>query len=216
MATVRRIAFLVTTAILIVALPAAAAASATPRGVLSGAEYKEFLTVQKAERKKPKSHNLAVIARQTCKSLTNVSRLTSTQHAECEASLIYSYEFVAFPYALEQCPKLSTAPDQSSCLLSSTNLFENAVRAFIRTNAASTRSADPRHFTRRCLDYLLFTKQQAKATDRLSAGLTRYARAVRGESAGTITAAGTRLDSDLVGSRQAMSLNITVSACRHQ
>jgi len=213
---VRQVSLLVATAILIVALAPGAAASAPPRGVLSGVEYNEFLAVQKAEREKPKSHNLAVIARQTCKSLTNVSRLTSTQHAECEASLIYSYEFFAFPYALEQCPKLSTTPEQSRCALSATNLFERSVRAFIRTNAASTRAADPRHFTRRCLEYLLFTKHQAQATNRLSAGLTRYARAVRDGSAGPITAAGTRLDSDLVSSRQAMSLNINVSACRHQ
>jgi hypothetical protein len=216
MAAVRRIAFLVATAILILALPAGAAVSAPPRGVLSSVEYKELSAVQKAERKKPKSHNLAVIARQTCKSLTNVSRLTSTQHAECEASLIYSYEFVAFPYELQQCAKLSTTPEQSSCALSATNLFKTSVRAFISTNTASRRAADPRHFTRRCLDYLLFTKQQAQATNRLSAGLTRYARAVRDGSAGAITAADTRLDSDLVGSRQAMSLNISVSACRHQ
>jgi hypothetical protein len=215
MAAVRRIALLVATAILIMALPAGAAASAPPRGALSSVEYKELSAVQKAERKKPKSHNLAVIARQTCKSLTNVSRLTSTQHAECEASLIYSYEFVAFPDEIQECAKLSTAPEQSSCALSATNLFKTAVRAFIRTNAASTRAADPRHFTRRCLDYLLFTKQQAQATNRLSAGLTGYAGAVRNGSAGPITAADTRLDSDLVSSRQAMSLNISVSACRH-
>jgi hypothetical protein len=216
MAVMRRIAFLIATAILIVALPAGAAASAPPRGVLSGVEYNEFLAVQKAERERPKSHNLAVIARQTCKSLTSLSRLTSTQHAECEASLIYSYEFFAFPDAVEECAKLSTTPEQSSCALNATNIFKKSVRAFIRTNAASTRAADPRHFTRRCLDYLLFTKQQAQATNRLSAGLTRYARAVRDGSAGPITAAGTRLDSDLVSSRQAMSFNISVSACRHQ
>jgi hypothetical protein len=216
MPVVRRIAFLTTIAIAIMALPAGAAASAPPRGVLTGVEYHEFLALQKAERQKPKSHNLAVIARQTCRSLTNVSRLTSTQHAECEASLIYSYEFFAFPYAVEQCAKLSATPARSRCALSALSGFEKSVRAFIRTNAASTRAADPRHFTRRCLEYLLFTKQQAEATNRLSAGLTRYARAVRGGSAGVITAAGTRLDSDLVGSRQAMSFNISVSACRHE
>jgi hypothetical protein len=214
MPAVRRIAFLI--AIAIIALPAGAAASTPPRGTLTGVEYKEFLALQKAERQKPKSHNLAVIARQTCKSLTNVSRLTSTQHAECEASLIYSYEFFAFPYAVEQCAKLSTTPERSRCALSALSGFEQSVRAFIRTNAASTRAADPRHFTRRCLDYLLFTKQQAQATNRLSAGLRRYTRAVRGGSAGAITAAGTRLDSDLVSSRQAMSLNVSVSACRHE
>jgi hypothetical protein len=212
---VRRIAFLVATAVLVVAVPAGAAVSAPPRGVLSSVEYNELAAVVKAERKKPKSHNLAVIARQTCKSLTNVSRLTATQHAECEASLIYSYEFVAFPYEVQECAKLSTTSEQSSCTLNATDLFKASVRAFIRTNTASTRAADPRHFTRRCLDYLLFTRQQARATNRLSAGLTRYARAVRAGSAGAITAADTHLDSDLVSSRQAMSLNISVSVCRH-
>jgi hypothetical protein len=215
-ANVRRTVILILTAALVVALPVSASASAPPRGVLTGVEYKEFLALQKAERKKPKSRNLAVIARQTCKSLTNVSRLTSTQHAECEASLIYSYEFVAFPYAVEQCAKLSTTPERSRCALTAITGFEKSVRAFIRTNVASTSAADPRHFTHRCLEYLLFTKQQAQATNRLSAGLTRYARALRRGSAGTVTAAGTKLDSDLVSSRQAMSFNISVSVCRHE
>jgi UrcA family protein len=216
MGKVRRTVILILTAALVVALPVSAAASAPPRGVLTAVEYKEFLALQKAERQKPKSRNLAVIARQTCKSLTNVSRLTSTQHAECEASLIYSFEFFAFPYAIQQCEKLSATAQQSSCALTAIDGFKKSVRAFIRTNAASTRAADPRHFTRRCLDYLLFTKRQAQATNRLSAGLTRYARAIRGGSGGVITAAGTRLDSDLVSSRQAMSLTISVSACRHE
>jgi hypothetical protein len=214
---VRRTAILILTAFVLVALPlSAAAASAPPRGVLTSVEYNEFLALQKAERKKPTSRNLAVIARQTCESLTNVSRLATTQHAECEASLIYSFEFFAFPYAVDQCAKVATAPGRVKCVLGAITPFEKSVRAFIRTNGASTKAADPRHFTRRCLDYLLFTRTQAQATHRLAAGLKRYASAIRGGDTSVVTAAGNRLDSDLVSSRQAMSLNITVSVCRHQ
>jgi hypothetical protein len=224
MVHVRRTAILILTTLVVVVLPvstaastaASAPASAPPRGVLSSVEYKELSAVQKAERKKPESHNLAVIARQTCKSLTNVSRLTTAQHAECEASLIYSYEFYAFPYALEQCGKVSTTPGPVACVLDATTSFEKSVRAFIRTNAASVKATDPRHFTQRCLDYLVFTRQQAQTTNRLVAGLRRYTRAIRGGKAGAITNAGNRIDSDLVSSKQAMSLNISVSVCRHQ
>jgi hypothetical protein len=216
MPALRRTAILILTAFLLVALPVSASASASPRGVLSSVEYNELLGVQKAEKKKPKSHNLTVIARQTCKSLTHVSRLTTTQHAECEASLIYSFEFFEFPYAVQECAKASTTPAQLKCVLAAVTPFEKSVRAFIRTNAASARAADPRHFTRRCLDYLLFTRQQAQATNRLAAGLRRYARAAKSGNSGTTTAAGNRLDSDLVSSRQAMSLNISVSVCRRQ
>lgn len=213
---VRRTAILTVTAIFVAALAASALASPPPRGALSKVEYNEFLALQRAERKKPTSRNLAVIARQTCRSLTNVTRLTATQHAECEASLIYSYAFFAFPYEVGLCAKDTTTPQQDKCLLSATNSFEASVRAFISTNAASTRAADARHLPRRCLEYLLFTRQQAQATNRLAAGLKRYARAVRAGNSAAIAAADTKLDSDLVGSRQAMSLNITVSVCAHQ
>lgn len=212
------LAILIATAVaLLGTVPTAGAASSPPRGVLTRVEYNELLAVRKAERKKPTSHNLAVIARKTCRSLTNVSRLTTTQHAECEASLIYSYEFVAFPYAAQECAKIATTTaERSKCLLTADAAFDGSVRAFIRTNAASVRATNPRHFSRRCLDYLVFTRQQARATSRLAAGLRQYARALRGGNAGAITAAGNRLDSDLVSSRQAMSLNISVSVCRHQ
>jgi hypothetical protein len=102
------------------------------------------------------------------------------------------------------------------CVLAALNSFGKATRAFIRTNAASVRAADPRHFSRRCLDYLIFTRQQARTTKALAHGLTHYAAVVRAGNAGAISSAGTRLDSELVASRQAMSFPITPSACPHQ
>jgi hypothetical protein len=78
------------------------------------------------------------------------------------------------------------------------------------------RATNPRHLTRKCLAYLVFTPQQARATAALSAGLRRYAHAIRSGKAGAITSAGNRLNSDLVNQRQAMSLNISVNVCRHE
>src|SRR5579875_3212419 len=172
MAAMRRIALLLAlAAALVTAAVAQAATSSAPRGRLTKVEYREFVALQRAEKQRPTSRNLAVIARHTCRSLTNVSRLMSTQHAECEASLIYSVEFVAFPYALSDCGKLTTPAQQARCELPAVGTFERAVRAFITTNAASSRAAAPRHFPRRCLAYLLFTKRQATATRHLAAGL---------------------------------------------
>ena len=214
----RRIVLIAIVATLFCAtLAAGASASAPPRGVLTKVEYNELHASFEAMKHAGKTHGtLTHIARHTCRALTNASRLTSAEHAECEASIIYSYEFFAFPYALEQCAKRSTATARSRCVLRATNAFQKSVRAFIRTDAASVRATNPRHFTRKCLAYLVFTPQQARATRALSAGLRHYAHAIRSGSAGKLTAAGNRLNNDLVNQRQAMSLNISVSVCRHQ
>jgi hypothetical protein len=196
---------------------ASPAASAPPRGVLTKVEYRELYASFEAMKHVGKARGtLMYVARHTCRALTNVSRLTSAERAECEASIIYSYEFFAFPYAVQQCAKRSTVPARTRCALNATSAFEKSVRALIRRNAASVSATNPRHFTRKCLAYLVFTPQQARATAALSAGLRRYARAVRGGKAGAITSAGNRLNSDLVNQRQAMSLNISVSVCRHE
>jgi hypothetical protein len=127
--------------------------------------------------------------------------------------LIYSYDFYAFPYAVARCAKATTAAARSRCGLRAADTFARSVRAFIRTNAASARAAAPRHFTHRCLEYLLFTRAQARTNAALAVGLRRYARAIRSGSASRTTAAG---NADFVSSRQAMSFNISVSVCRHQ
>src|SRR5579875_2491046 len=206
MAAMRRIALLLAlAAALVTAAVAQAATSSAPRGRLTKVEYRDFVALQRAEKQRPTSRNLTVIARHTCRSLTNVSRLLTTQHAECEASVVYSVEFAAFPYAVEDCDKLTTTAQQARCELPAVRTFEASVRAFISTNAASIRAATPRHLPRRCLAYLLFTKPQARATRRLWAGLRRYASALKAGNAGSIATANTRLDADLVSSKQAMS-----------
>jgi hypothetical protein len=198
-------------------LTASATASAPPRGVLTKVEYRELYASFEAMKHVGKAHGtLTYVARHTCRALTDVSRLTTAERGECEASIIYSYEFFAFPYATQQCAKRSTAPARTRCELSATSAFEKSVRAFMRRDAASVRATTPRHFTRKCLAYLVFTPLQARATSALSAGLRHYAHALRSGKAGAITSTGTRLDSDLVNQRQAMSLNISVSVCRHE
>lgn len=198
-------------------LTPSSAASAPPRGVLTKAEYRELYASFEAMKRVGKAHGtLTYVARHTCRALTNISRLTSAERSECEASIIYSYEFFAFPYETQQCAKRSTVPARTHCALTATSAFEKSVRVFIRTNAASVRATNPRHFTRKCLAYLVFTPQQARATAALSAGLRYYARALRSGKAGAITSAGNRVNSDLVNQRQAMSLNISVSVCRHE
>ena len=195
----------------------ATAASAPPRGVLTKVEYEQLNASYKAIKQAGKQRGTPThVARHACRPLTNVSRLMSAEHAECEASLIFSYNFFVFPYLVQHCEKGSTTTARVRCVLAALNSFGKAARAFIRTNAASVRAADPRHFTRRCLDYLIFTPQQAKTTRALAHGLTRYAAAIRAGSSGPISSAGTRLDSELVASRQAMSFPITPSACPHQ
>lgn len=215
----RRILLLsaIMTALFGASIAASAATSTPPRGTLTKAEYREFQASYAAMKQVGKYRGtLAQLARHTCRALTDISKLTSAERAECEASLVYSYEFVAFPYAGQVCAKRSTAPARVRCVLGAARTFEASITAFIRTNAASSRAARPRHFSRRCLAYLLFTPQQARTTRALLTGLRRYARAVRNGSAGAVSAAETRLNSDLVNQRQAMSLNITVDVCRHQ
>lgn len=195
----------------------ATAASAPPRGVLTKVEYQQLNAAYKGLKQAGKERGTPThVARHTCRVLTNVSRLMSAERAECEASLIFSYNFFVFPYLVQHCEKDSTTTARVRCVLAALNTFGKATRAFIRTNAASVRAAEPRHFTRRCLNYLIFTRPQARTTTALAHGLKRYAAAIRAGSSGAVSSAGTRLDSELVASRQANSFAITPSACRHQ
>jgi hypothetical protein len=204
-------------ALLSAALSAGALAGTAPRGVLTKIEYQELLASFKAMKQVGGQHGTPTyVARHTCRALTDASALTAAERGECQASVIYTYRFFAFPYAIELCDKEATSSGQARCALGAVSAFEKAVRAFIRTNAASTRAVGPRHFSKRCLEYLIFTPQQARATAALGAGLARYARAIRSGNASAVTGAGNHINSDLVSSRQAMSLNISLSVCRHQ
>lgn len=194
-----------------------AAVTTPPRGVLTKVEYHELYASFEAMKHAGRTRGtLTHIARYTCRALTSTTPLTAAEHGECEASLIYSYDFYAFPYAIQSCSKAATAGVRSRCAVRAIGSFERSVRAFIRTNAASTRAAAPRHFTHRCLEYLLFTRPQAQTTHALLTGLERYGQALRHGNASAVTRAGDRLNADFVASRQAMSFNISVSVCRHQ
>lgn len=206
-----------TAALLCAAVASGAAKTAPPRGVLTKVEYRELLASFEAIKHAGKTHGtLTYVARHTCRALTNATALTAAERGECEASLIYTYNFFAFPYAIEHCAKAATTAGRARCALAAINIFGKSVRAFIRTNAISTRAANPRHFAHRCLEYLLFTRAQAQTTQALAAGLRRYARAIRSGNAGRVTNTDNRLNADLVSSRQAMSFNISLSVCRHQ
>jgi hypothetical protein len=195
----------------------ASAGTSAPRGVLTKVEYQELLASYKAMKQAGKQHGTPThVARHTCRALTDATKLTAAERGECQASLIYTYWFFAFPYAMQQCAKGATAARRVRCALTSVGVFQKAVLAFIRTNAASTRATAPRHFSKRCLEYLIFTPQQARTTTALAAGLKRYARALRSGNTSAVTGAGNRINSDLVASRQAMSFNISLSVCRHQ
>jgi hypothetical protein len=195
----------------------AAATTPPPRGVLTKVEYTQLYAAFKGMKKVAKERGTPThVARLTCRVLTNVSPLTSAERAECEASLIYSVRFFVFPYQVQHCEKVAATAARVRCVLFALGGFEKATRAFIRTNAASVRATNPRHFSHRCLDYLIFTPAQLRTTTALARGLKHYAAAVRTGSAGAISSAGTRLDSEIVASRQAMSLAITPSVCRHQ
>lgn len=206
-----------TFALLLTGLSASAARTLLPRGVLTRTEFRELRATDVAMRHAGRTRGTPThVARLTCRALTNATNLTAAERAECEASLIFSYRFFAFPYQVSHCAKVATRSARIRCLLGATDTFERAVRAFIRTNAASAKAVAPRHFTRRCLDYLLFTTQQARTTTALAGGLQRYARAIRSGNVNEITSAGNRLDSELVASRQAMSFSTSVDACRHR
>jgi hypothetical protein len=204
-------------ALLAIAIGQSAASTPVPRGVLTRTEYSELRAVYEAMKLSGRQRGTPTyIARHTCRYLTNASRLTSAERGECEASLIFTYRFFAFPYAAEHCGKAPTFAGRRRCLLPAVGLFAQSVNAFIRTNSASVRAVAQRHFTRRCLEYLIFTPEQARTTKALANGLHRYAVAVRLGSGSALTTAGNRVDSELVASRQAMSLSISPSACRHQ
>jgi len=214
----RRVAIVSSMLVALLAIAGESAAAApAPRGVLTKIEYSELRAAYEALKHVGGQRGTPTyLARHTCRYLTNASRLTSAERGECQASLIFTYRFFAFPYAAAHCDKAPTFAGRRRCLLPAVALFAQSVNAFIRTNSASVRAVTPRHFTRKCLEYLIFTPQQAQTTRALANGLQRYTRALRLGSAGAITTAGNRINSEMVASRQAMSLSIGLNVCPHQ
>ena len=96
----RRVAIVSTmlVALLAIAVGQSAAAAPAPRGVLTKTEYSELRAAYEAlKHVEGQRGTPTYLARHNCRYLTNASRLTSAERGECEASLIFTYRFFAFP-----------------------------------------------------------------------------------------------------------------------
>jgi hypothetical protein len=214
---VRRTGILVVIAVALspVLAGVAAAAKPVPRDTLTRVEYHEFLAVQKAEKQKPKTNNLAEIARLDCKPLTAATRLTSTQHAECVASLFFVARQFAFVGALQQCEKATAKLTAAHCIVRSTDAMYRATRNFNTTNAASVRAADARGITGKCLDFLVYTPRQAKVMTALARALRGFEDGIRSGNPRSTAAFGKRLTTELSASQKVFDVGGSVSLCRH-
>ncbi len=206
---------IVMTAIVAVAICATAAASSVPRGVLSQAEYREFLTTEKAEAHL--GHGaITQVAQRDCRGLTNISRVTRTQHAECEAEFVFFYRFIDYTTVLEGCDKDATMLAQRRCLERTTKTLSWSTSRFLKTDNASRRAALQRGFGGKCLDYLILTPPQKSAMTRLASGLHRlYQAVVIGNSTALLTAA-KQLTVDTSVARKALFVTATVKVCRYE
>jgi hypothetical protein len=214
----RRTGILVVLAVALVTVltGAAVAAKPVPRDTLTNAEYHEFLAVQKAQKQKPKTKNLAQIARLDCKPLTAATRLTSTQHAECVAALFFFARQFAYTEALQQCEKATSKLTALHCIVHSTDAMYRATRNFTATNAASVRAADARGITGKCFDYLVFTPRQAKVMTALAKALRGFENGLEAGNQSTTSRFGTRLTTELRASLKVFDVTGDVSVCRHQ
>jgi hypothetical protein len=202
-------------ALVALAVCSQAAAASTPRGVLTQAEYQEFLDTEKAEAQL--GHGaITQVARRDCRGLTNVSRLTRTEHAECEASFVFFYRLVEFTTQFTACAKDSAKSVERRCLERATKTFSWSANRFLTTDSASQRAALQRGFGGKCLGYLILTPAQRSAMNKLVSGLRNVNRAlVTGNSVALIRAT-ERFSADMSVARKALLVSGTVKVCRHE
>lgn len=202
-------------AVLAATMGAAAAAKPVPRGTMTSAEYHEFLAVQKAARHAPNSRNPVFIAAAECKALTNLSRVTSTQHAECEADYIFFVHLVSYTPAIARCTRAGSGLAAISCFLKATGKVERATENFFRTDAASRRAATARGFTGKCLDYLVLTSRQSRAMHRFASAARAFALAISAANGPALKRLGPRLTVALEATIKTFTGG-SVSVCPHQ
>jgi hypothetical protein len=202
-------------AVVALAVCSQAAAASTPRGVLTQAEYQEFLDTEKAEAQI--GHGaITQVARRDCSGLTNVSRLTRTEHAECEAAFVFFYRFTGFTTQFTGCAKHSAKSVERRCLERTTKTLSWSANRFLTTDSPSKRAALQRGFGGKCLGYLVLTPGQSSAMNKLVSGLrTLYRALVTGNSVALIRAT-ERFSTDMSVARKALLVSGTVKVCRHE
>jgi hypothetical protein len=192
-----------------------AAASSVPRGTLSQAEYQQFLKTEQAEAHL--GHGaITQVARRTCSGLTNISRVTRTQHAECEASFVFFYRLIEFTTAFAGCGKDSTKLAERRCLQRTIRTLAWSTNRFLTTDSASRKAALQRGFGGKCLDYLILTPPQKSAMNRLASGLHGLNRALTVGNAATLVAAARQFTTDMSVARRTLFVSATVKVCRHE
>ena len=214
---VRRTSILIVMTAIVVAFAicATAAASSVPRGVLSQAEYQELLTTEKAEAHL--GHGaITQVAQHDCRGLTNISRLTRTQHAECEAAFVFFYRFVNFTTAFTGCNKDSTKLAERRCLERTTKTLSWSTSRFLTTDSASRNAALQRGFGGKCLDYLILTPPQKTAMKGLASGLHGLYRALVVSNAAALVTAAKQFTAATSMARKALFVTATVKVCRHE
>ncbi len=215
----RRAAILIAIAVLssAIATNAAAAGSSTPppRGVLTSTEYQELLATSKAQQT-PGHGTPTHIARLQCRALTNVSRLTTTQHAECEASLVFYYRIVGFTATFGRCAKDPTPLGKRRCFEAATRSLHTSTDRFLNKDRASRKAAIARGLSGKCLEYLILTPSQKHALGRLATGLRAFGQAlVIGNELRLLTAT-KAFSTDLTVALKSLSVPGSVKVCRHE
>lgn len=192
-----------------------AAAGAVPRGVLSQAEYQEFLNAAQAEARL--GHGaITQVAQRDCSGLTNISPLTKAEHAECEASFVFFYRFVDFTTVFAGCDKDATRFAGRRCLGRATKTFSWSANRFLTTDRGSKNAALRRGFGGQCLGYLILTPPQKRAVNELASGLHSLNRALVTGNPTALPTASEDLSTAMTVARRALFVSGTVKVCRHE
>lgn len=192
-----------------------AAAGAVPRGVLSQAEYQEFLNTAQAEAHL--GHQaITQVAQRDCSGLTNISALTKAEHAECEASFVFFYRFVDFTTVFAACDKDATELAGRRCLERATTTFSRSTNRFLTTDRSSKNAALQRGFGGECLAYLILTPPQKSAMNKLASGLHSLYRALVIGNPMALLTASEKFSTDTTLARKALFVSGTVKVCRHE
>lgn len=200
--------------LIVFTVSSAAAGDPLPRGVLTAGEYREMLASQQAGG--PLAPGTpAEQARSACQALTNLSGLTSTQHAACLAKFAFWDDLNHFGTGITNCGKKPTQPLKLRCFDHTTNGFSSSTEAYLRADSTATRAAAARGFTGKCLDHLALTHRQTTAMRRLASGLLAFSRALKAGQLSALISGAERVDADISDDLRLLVVTGSVTLCQH-
>jgi hypothetical protein len=192
-----------------------AVASATPRGVLSKAEYQQLITAEKRVKTlSPKDPQGYVKADGICRQIRDVSPLVGAVHTDCLALVAFGK---AGSNAEDAATKCALDPPSERavlrCLLPSFRTYYATAKVFYRAETHVATLASARGFKPRCVTVIGDSPKTLAAEARLVDDLKQTVNALKAGNVNELQAVSTRIDHD--GNAVSPATG-SLSLCPHQ